>query len=109
MIKRRRFLNIAASGLSGFALAYLLESCGNQSRYNTENNAQKTSSSLDIKTKVLRMGYQSAGDFFRNQKLLEKRLEPLGVKVEWAQFVQPTTHGRNDVTLAVDIDPVNLG
>jgi len=88
MIKRRRFLNIAASGLSGFSLAYLLESCGNQSQQNTENNAQKTSSSLDIKTKVLRMGYQSAGDFFRNQKLLEKRLEPLGVKVEWAQFVQ---------------------
>jgi sulfonate transport system substrate-binding protein len=34
------------------------------------------------------MGYQSAGDLVRNRKVLEKRLEPLGIKVEWAQFVQ---------------------
>ncbi len=34
------------------------------------------------------MGYQSAGDLFRNRQVLEKRLEPLGIKVEWAQFVQ---------------------
>lgn len=41
-----------------------------------------------IKTKVLRMGYQQAGDLIRITKVLEKRLEPLGVKVEWAQFAQ---------------------
>ena len=41
-----------------------------------------------IKTNVLRMGYQQAGDLVRITKVLEKRLEPLGVKVEWAQFAQ---------------------
>ncbi|AUT04371.1 sulfonate ABC transporter substrate-binding protein [Nostoc sp. CENA543] len=41
-----------------------------------------------IKTNVLRMGYQQAGDLVRITGVLEKRLEPLGVKVEWAQFAQ---------------------
>ena len=84
MIKRRRFLNFATSSLCGFSMAYLLGSCRDQS----QQNLVKSPSSLDIKTKVLRMGYQSAGDLFRNRKVLEKRLEPLGIKVEWAQFAQ---------------------
>ncbi|MDF5707550.1 MAG: aliphatic sulfonate ABC transporter substrate-binding protein [Nostoc sp. S4] len=85
MIKRRRFLNVATSSLSGFSLAYLLGSCSQQ---NILNNTTNSSSSLGIKSKVLRMGYQTAGDLVRNRKVLEKRLEPLGIKVEWAQFVQ---------------------
>ncbi|MCC5642996.1 aliphatic sulfonate ABC transporter substrate-binding protein [Nostoc sp. CHAB 5824] len=87
MIKRRRFLNIATSGLCGFSMAYLLGSCNQQNQQNVSNSTT-SSSSLSIKTKVLRMGYQSAGDLVRNRKVLEKRLEPLGIKVEWAQFVQ---------------------
>ncbi|MDZ8186994.1 MAG: aliphatic sulfonate ABC transporter substrate-binding protein [Nostoc sp. ChiSLP02] len=84
MIKRRRFLNVATSSLGGFSMAYLLGSCSQQSQQNVANGT----SSLAIKAKVLRMGYQSAGDLVRNRQVLEKRLEPLGVKVEWAQFVQ---------------------
>jgi len=41
---------------------------------------------ITFKTKVLRVGYQSSGDLVRVRRVLEKRLEPLGVKVEWAQF-----------------------
>nr|WP_225896351.1 aliphatic sulfonate ABC transporter substrate-binding protein [Amazonocrinis nigriterrae] len=88
MIKRRRFLNVATSGLCGFSMAYMLGSCSQQSQQNVSNSATANLNSLAIKTKVLRMGYQSAGDLFRNRKVLEKRLEPLGIKVEWAQFVQ---------------------
>ncbi|WP_341530437.1 aliphatic sulfonate ABC transporter substrate-binding protein [Nostoc sp. UHCC 0302] len=84
MIKRRRFLNFATSSLGGFSTAYLLGSCTQQSQQNVANST----SSLGIKAKVLRMGYQSAGDLVRNRQVLEKRLEPLGIKVEWAQFVQ---------------------
>ncbi|HEY9800290.1 MAG TPA: aliphatic sulfonate ABC transporter substrate-binding protein [Leptolyngbyaceae cyanobacterium] len=84
MIKRRRFLNTAASGLGGFSLAYLLGSCSQE----TQQNVVNSGGSLGIKAKVLRMGYQSAGDLVRNRQVLEKRLEPLGIKVEWAQFVQ---------------------
>ncbi|MBH8562854.1 sulfonate ABC transporter substrate-binding protein [Nostoc sp. CENA67] len=43
---------------------------------------------VSIKTKVLRMGYQSSGDIVRVRGVLEKRLSPLGIKVEWAQFAQ---------------------
>jgi sulfonate transport system substrate-binding protein len=84
MINRRRFLNFATSSVGGFSLAYLLGSCSQQSQQNVANS----SSSLAIKTKVLRMGYQSAGDLVRNRQVLEKRLDPLGIKVEWLQFAQ---------------------
>lgn len=64
------------------ATSLTLVSCtGNQ------NNASDTKPS-GIKTKVLRMGYQQAGDLVRIMKVLEKRLEPLGIKVEWTQFAQ---------------------
>lgn len=42
----------------------------------------------EIKTKVVRMGYQSSGDLVRVTGVLEKRLQPFGVKVEWSQFAQ---------------------
>jgi sulfonate transport system substrate-binding protein len=84
MIPRRRFLNVAASGLGGFSMAYLLGSCSQPSQQNVTNSI----SSLGVKAKVLRMGYQSAGDLVRNRQVLEKRLEPLGIKVEWLQFAQ---------------------
>lgn len=42
--------------------------------------------SLGIKTKVVRMGYQSSGDIVRLKGVLEKRLTPVGISVEWAQF-----------------------
>ncbi|MCC5634572.1 aliphatic sulfonate ABC transporter substrate-binding protein [Nostoc sp. CHAB 5844] len=87
MIKRRRFLNVATSGICGFSTAYLLGSCSQQSQQ-SQQKVITSSNVLDIKTKVLHMGYQSAGDLVRNRKVLEKRLEPLGIKVEWAQFVQ---------------------
>jgi sulfonate transport system substrate-binding protein len=41
-----------------------------------------------IKTNVIRVGYQQAGDLVRITQVLEKRLKPLNVKVEWAQFAQ---------------------
>jgi sulfonate transport system substrate-binding protein len=34
------------------------------------------------------MGYQQAGDLVRVTHILEKRLSPLGIKVEWYQFAQ---------------------
>jgi sulfonate transport system substrate-binding protein len=43
---------------------------------------------ITFKTKLVRMGYQSSGDLVRVRGVLEKRLEPLGIKVQWAQFAQ---------------------
>ncbi len=42
----------------------------------------------DFQAKVLRMGFQVSGDLVKVSGVLEKRLEPLGVKVEWSQFAQ---------------------
>lgn len=56
----------------------------------TNNPASNPSKSADkpvaIKTKVIRVGYQSSGDLTKVRGVLEKRLESLGVKVEWSQF-----------------------
>lgn len=41
-----------------------------------------------FKAKVLRVGFQVSGDLVKVSGVLEKRLEPLGVKVEWLQFAQ---------------------
>ena len=62
-----------------------LVGCTAQSQNNISDPNTKP---YGIKTKVLRMGYQQAGDLVRITKVLEKRLNPLGVKVEWAQFAQ---------------------
>ena len=73
------------------ATSLTLAGCTQESQKATNQSA--ASNVLDtktskIKTKVLHMGYQQAGDLIRVTKVLEKRLEPLGVKVEWAQFAQ---------------------
>lgn len=49
-------------------------------------NSQGKTESAGIKTKVVHMGYQSSGDLVRLKKVLENRLTPLGISVEWAQF-----------------------
>ncbi|MEH1986386.1 hypothetical protein [Nostoc sp.] len=39
-----------------------------------------------IKTKLLRIGYFTAADITKSRQVLEKRLNPLGIQVQWAQF-----------------------
>lgn len=60
--------------------------------------------SISFKTKVVRMGYQSSGDIVRVTKVLEKRLEPLGVKVEWSQFAQGP-----QLMEAMNVNKIDLG
>ncbi|MEH2308060.1 sulfonate ABC transporter substrate-binding protein [Nostoc sp.] len=79
--------------MPGFlALSTTLISCtspSNNTNSATEPKADPAATkTIALKTKVLRMGYQSSGDLVRVRGVLEKRLEPLGVKVEWAQFAQ---------------------
>lgn len=81
-LQRRRFLQ----GLAGFSAA-ALSSCA-RSASDGSISVVTASNTEAINTSVLRMGYQSAGDLVRLSGVLEKRLEPLGVKVEWLQFKQ---------------------
>lgn len=98
-ISRRRFLSVTAQGLTGLSTALALGSCGNNNTPTTASTTSTTSTSTtasnavasqlgSIKATVLRLGYQQAGDLVRVSGVLEKRLEPLGIKVEWLQFKQ---------------------
>ncbi|MDZ8056291.1 MAG: aliphatic sulfonate ABC transporter substrate-binding protein [Aulosira sp. ZfuVER01] len=85
---RRRFIKLGTAGLLGLSSSFALSSC-NTNTQKAETSAATTNVSANaIKTNVLRMGYQQAGDLVRVSGVLEKRLEPLGVKVEWRQFAQ---------------------
>ncbi|MEH2024439.1 sulfonate ABC transporter substrate-binding protein [Nostoc sp.] len=79
--------------IPGFlALSTTLISCTSTS--DNTNSATNTKAdpaatkTITFKTKVLRIGYQSSGDLVRVRGVLEKRLQPLGLKVEWSQFAQ---------------------
>ena len=86
-----RFTLLFVPGLFTLATSLTLISCTEESpKTETQLSASNVSDikTSGIKTKVLHMGYQQAGDLIRVTKVLEKRLEPLGIKVEWAQFAQ---------------------
>ncbi len=96
-LPRRRFIVAGSQSLAGLSATLLLGSCseqGQQVATKSSSDAQNADTkavqpkTANIKTKVLRMGYQQAGDIVKVTGVLEKRLEPLGVKVEWLQFAQ---------------------
>lgn len=74
----QRFSLLVLPGL--LALSTTLISCS------VENPKPDTKTTTGFKTKVIHMGYQSSGDIVRIKGVIEKRLQPLGVSVEWAQF-----------------------
>src|SRR5687767_10035176 len=78
----KRVLAVAMPGL--MVIATTIAGCTSHAP-NVQNPIDKTNQP-GIKTKVVHMGYQSSGDIVRLKGVLEKRLEPLGVSVEWAQF-----------------------
>ncbi|GAB1538797.1 sulfonate ABC transporter substrate-binding protein [Scytonema sp. NUACC21] len=103
----RHFTLLIVPGLLTLATSLTLISC-TETRPEAEvqssaKNVSDTKTS-GIKTKVLRIGYQQAGDLVRVTKVLEKRLEPLGIKVEWAQFAQGP-----QLMEAMNVGKVDLG
>jgi len=50
------------------------------------DTSKSETTTTGFKVKVVHMGYQSAGDLVKIKGVLEKRLQPLGVSVEWSQF-----------------------
>lgn len=104
----RCFTQFLVPGLLTLATSLTLVSCTGESQKATNpssvDNVSDTKTTSGIKTKVLRMGYQQAGDLVRVTKVLEKRLSPLGVKVEWAQFAQGP-----QLMEAMNVGKVDLG
>ncbi|MEH1901068.1 MAG: sulfonate ABC transporter substrate-binding protein [Nostoc sp.] len=75
----------------------------------TPNSDNKTTG---FNTKVVRMGYQSSGDIVKLKGLIEKRLQPLGISVEWAQFaagpqlMEAMNVGRVDIGSVGETPPI---
>lgn len=68
-----------------FTLSTSLVSCKAPNIPEQAANASN-STKTNTQTKVLKMGYMTAGDLLKIKGVLEKRLNPLGIKVEWSKF-----------------------
>ncbi|MDZ8056307.1 MAG: sulfonate ABC transporter substrate-binding protein [Aulosira sp. ZfuVER01] len=68
--------------------------------------------SKSFTAKTIRLGYQSAGDLVKLRGGIEKRLQPLGVSVEWAQFaagpqlMEAMNVGRVDIGSVGETPPI---
>ncbi|MEH1979346.1 MAG: hypothetical protein V7L27_08780 [Nostoc sp.] len=85
LFNRRRFIQVITPGMLGLSTAFALGSCNQNQTAETSSAKSSVSSTnaasntTDIKAKVLRMGYQQAGDLVRVSGVLEKRLVQHGV------------------------------
>ncbi|MFN6570289.1 sulfonate ABC transporter substrate-binding protein [Dendronalium sp. ChiSLP03b] len=86
--QRRRFIKLGIAGLLGLSTSFAISSCKTNTQQAKTSATTTNVAASGIKINVLRMGYQQAGDLVRVSGVLEKRLEPLGIKVEWLQFAQ---------------------
>ncbi|MBD2446596.1 sulfonate ABC transporter substrate-binding protein [Nostoc sp. FACHB-152] len=99
----RRFSLFIVPGL--FTLSTTLVSCS----VDTPKAENKTTG---FTAKVVHMGYQSSGDLVRLRGVLEKRLQPLGVTVDWAQFaagpqlMEAMNVGRVDIGSVGETPPI---
>ncbi|MBD2249990.1 sulfonate ABC transporter substrate-binding protein [Nostoc parmelioides] len=77
-------IKLTGAFITGLCLSFLVAACtaNNASNTNTvsANNTPQTQAS------VVRIGYQKSAILLRSKGLLEKRLQPEGVSVEWIEF-----------------------
>ena len=80
-------LAIAGAFVTGLCLSVLFAACSSPSTVNSSNpSATPVSNSAFSKATVLRFGYQKSNILLRNKGVLEKRLSPDGISVEWIEF-----------------------
>lgn len=77
-------IKITGAFCVGLCLSFLFAAC-------TANNANNTTAvsannSTQAKASVVRIGYQKSAILLKSKGLLEKRLQPEGVSVEWIEF-----------------------
>ncbi|MEH2193460.1 MAG: sulfonate ABC transporter substrate-binding protein [Nostoc sp.] len=68
-------------------MSLLFAACSSPSTVNSSNPiATSVSNSASSKATVLRFGYQKSNILLRNKGVLEKRLSPDGISVQWIEF-----------------------
>ncbi|HYX18120.1 MAG TPA: hypothetical protein VE944_27895 [Nostoc sp.] len=77
---RRRFIQLGTANLLGLSTAFTLNSCKTNTQQAETSATTISASGSGIKTDVLRMSYQQAGDLVRVSGVLEKRLERMALR-----------------------------
>jgi sulfonate transport system substrate-binding protein len=71
----------------GLCLVFAVASCNSSNTpVASQTSSASPSASISPKAGVVRFGYQKSTILLKSKGLLEKRLEPEGVKVEWTEF-----------------------
>ncbi|WP_392534369.1 sulfonate ABC transporter substrate-binding protein [Nostoc sp. C117] len=80
-------LPIAGAFITGLCLSLLFAACSSTSTVNSPDpSATSVANSTSSKLTVLRFGYQKSNILLRTKGVLEKRLSPDGISVEWIEF-----------------------
>ncbi|MGM3307129.1 sulfonate ABC transporter substrate-binding protein [Anabaena sp. WFMT] len=77
-------IRIFGSFVTGLCLSLLFAACTANNANNT--NTVSTNNSTQTKATVVRFGYQKSAILLKNKGVLEKRLQPEGVSVQWIEF-----------------------
>lgn len=81
------FLPIAGAFVTGVCLSLLFAACSSTSTVNSPNpSATSVANSASSKATLVRFGYQKSNILLKNKGVLEKRLSPDGISVEWIEF-----------------------
>ncbi|BAZ50626.1 aliphatic sulfonate ABC transporter periplasmic ligand-binding protein [Nostoc sp. NIES-4103] len=81
------FLPITGAFITGLCLSLLFAACSSPSTVNSPDaNTQSASNPAPTKVNVLRFGYQKSNILIKAKGVLEKRLSPEGVSVNWIEF-----------------------
>lgn len=77
-------LPIAGAFVTGLCLSLLFTACTANNPSN--NTANSPNSANQTKASVVKFGYQKSAILLKSKGVLEKRLQPQGVSVEWIEF-----------------------
>ncbi|BAY10106.1 sulfonate ABC transporter substrate-binding protein [Calothrix sp. NIES-2098] len=75
---------VAGAFITGLCLSLLFAACTANNPNNT--TASSANNSNQAKASVVKFGYQKSAILIKSKGILEKRLQPQGVSVEWIEF-----------------------
>ncbi|OUL27344.1 aliphatic sulfonate ABC transporter substrate-binding protein [Nostoc sp. RF31YmG] len=75
---------VAGAFLTGLCLSLLFAACTANNTNNT--NVSSANNSNQTKASVVKFGYQKSAILLKSKGVLEKRLQPQGVSLEWIEF-----------------------
>ncbi len=79
-------VSITKAFLAGLCLSLFFAACTANNNSAKTNNVTAADNPGKTKTSVVRFGYQKSAILLKSKGVLEKRLQPEGVSVEWTEF-----------------------